>query len=83
MQDQETARWDDVRVFLAAYRLLSLGMAAARLGLDTSTVSRRIAAFERELGVRLFERSREGLQRTLAAEQLFEAAEAMEAAHAR
>lgn len=83
MQDQEAARWDDVRVFLAAYRLLSLGMAASRLGLDTSTVSRRIAAFERELGVRLFERSREGLQRTLAAEQLFEAAEAMEAAHAR
>jgi hypothetical protein len=56
MQDQEPTRWDDVRVFLAAYRLLSLGMAASRLGVDTSTVSRRIAAFERQLGVQLFER---------------------------
>lgn len=83
MQDLNHGRWDDVRVFLTAYRLLSLGMAASRLGVDTSTVSRRIAAFERQLGVRLFERSREGLERTLAAEQLFEAAEAMEAAHAR
>jgi DNA-binding transcriptional LysR family regulator len=83
MQDLESGRWDDVRIFLAAYRLLSLGMAASRLGVDTSTVSRRIAAFERQVGVQLFERSREGLQRTFAAEQLFEAAEAMEAAHAR
>ncbi|WP_437574889.1 LysR family transcriptional regulator [Sorangium sp. So ce887] len=83
MQDQESERWDDVRVFLEAYRLLSLGMAASRLGVDTSTVSRRLAALERRLGVRLFARSREGLLRTVAAEQLFEAAEAMEAAHAR
>src|SRR4051812_6479582 len=83
MQDMEPSRWDDVRIFLTTYRVLSLGMAASRLGVDTSTVSRRIAAFERQVGVQLFERSREGLQRTAAAEQLFEAAEAMEAAHAR
>lgn len=83
MQDQSDARWDDVRVFLAAYRLGGLGLAAGRLGVDTSTVSRRIAAFERELGVQLFERTRDGLRRTRAAEQLFEAAEAMETAHAR
>jgi len=83
MQDQETGRWDDVRVFLAAYRLLSVGQAATRLGVDTSTVSRRVAAFERQLGVKLFERTREGLLRTRAAEQVFEAAEAMETAQAR
>lgn len=83
MQDKDPGRWDDVRIFLAAYRLLSLGMAATRLGIDTSTVSRRVAAFEEHLGVRLFERSREGLLRTRAAEQVFEAAEAMETAHAR
>ena len=84
MQDQESSgRWDDVRIFLTAYRLLSLGLAASRLGVDTSTVSRRIAAFEEHLGVRLFERGREGLLRTRAAEQMFEAAEAMETAHAR
>lgn len=83
MQDVDAGRWDDVRVFLAAYRLLSLGQAASRLGVDTSTVSRRLTALEGQLGVTLFERSREGLQRTMAAEQLFEAAEVMEAAHAR
>jgi len=83
MQDQGPGRWDDVRIFLAAYRLLSLGMAASRLGVDTSTVSRRISAFEEHLGVRLFERSREGLLRTKTAEQIFEAAEVMETANAR
>jgi DNA-binding transcriptional LysR family regulator len=85
MQDHNSdgGRWDDVKIFLAAYRLSSLGMAATRLGVDTSTVSRRVAAFEEHLNVRLFQRSREGLLRTRAAEQMFEAAEAMEAAHAR
>jgi len=83
MQDLEPSRWDDVRIFLTTYRVLSLGMAASRLGVDTSTVSRRISAFERQVGVQLFERSREGLRATVAAEQIFEAAEAMEAAHAR
>ena len=58
-------------------------MAASRLGVDTSTVSRRIAAFEEHLGVRLFERSRDGLVRTRAAEQIFEAAEGMETSNAR
>jgi DNA-binding transcriptional LysR family regulator len=83
MQDDKLGRWDDVRMFLAAYRLSSLGLAASRLGVDTSTVSRRIAAFEEQLGVRLFERGRDGLQRTHVAEQLFDAAEAMETAYAR
>lgn len=83
MQDLETARWDDVKVFLAAYRHPSLGTAAARLGVDTSTVSRRLTAFEAFLGARLFERTREGLLRTLAAERVLGAAEAMEAAHGR
>ena len=82
MQDPADARWDDVRIFLAAYRLRSLGMAAARLGVDTSTVSRRLTAFEDHLGVRLFERTREGLLITRAAEHAFAAAEAMETAHA-
>lgn len=84
MQDRASAeKWDDVRVFLAAYRARSLGLAAARLKLDTSTLSRRIAAFEQQIGTRLFERSREGLLPTRSAEQIFAAAEAMETAHAR
>jgi DNA-binding transcriptional LysR family regulator len=83
LQDQEAARWDDVRVFLAAYRDGSLGVAAGHLGLDVSTVSRRLAAFEAAIGARLFDRTRPGLLRLDAADIVLPAAEAMEAAHAR
>jgi DNA-binding transcriptional LysR family regulator len=82
-QDLDSARWDDVRVFLSVYRAGSLGQAALRLGMDTSTVSRRLAAFEDALAVRLFERAREGISPTAAASSVLAAAEAMEAAHAR
>ncbi len=80
MQD---GTWDDIRVFLAAYRAKSMGAAAARLGVDTSTVSRRLTALEQATGLRLFDRSREGLLATHAAESMLAAAETMEAAHAR
>lgn len=82
-QDQEEPRWDDVRVFLAVKRFGSLGQAALRLGLDTSTVSRRLSAFEASLGLALFERSRDGIKPMRAAASVLAAAEAMEAAHAR
>ncbi len=81
--EQADKRWDDVRVFLAAFRYGSLAAAAARLGLDTSTVSRRLASFESALGVRLFERTRDGIRPTRAAANVLAAAESMEAAHAR
>src|SRR5258706_12617630 len=83
MQARAEGRWDDVRSFLAAYRHKSLGAAAARLGLDTSTMSRRLTIFEDALDVRLFERPREGLLATRAAERLVPTAETIEAAHAR
>jgi DNA-binding transcriptional LysR family regulator len=79
----QDSRWDDIRVFLAVHRGKTLAAAAARLGLDTSTVSRRLAALEADLGERLFERTRDGLQPARAAERVLAAAEAMEAAHAR
>ncbi|APR75603.1 Transcriptional regulator, LysR family protein [Minicystis rosea] len=82
-QDIEGARWDDVRVFLAVRRHGSFGAAGARLGMDTSTVSRRLAALEAALGAQLFERSREGVVPTRRAELVLPAAEAMEAAHGR
>ncbi|HET9987311.1 MAG TPA: LysR family transcriptional regulator [Kofleriaceae bacterium] len=83
MANLQDVRWDDVRIFLAVHRQHTLAAAAARLGLDTSTVSRRLAALEADLGERLFERTREGLQPARAAERVLAAAEAMEAAHAR
>ncbi|XXY49269.1 LysR family transcriptional regulator [Sorangium sp. So ce269] len=82
-QDLGDARWDDVRIFLAVHRHGSLGQAGARLGLDTSTVSRRLTALEAALGARLFDRTREGLVPTRIAELVLPAAEAMEAAHRR
>jgi DNA-binding transcriptional LysR family regulator len=79
-QDLAGARWDDVRVFLAVHRYGTFGQAAARLGLDTSTVSRRLTAFEEALGVELFERTRDGVVATRIGELAVPAAEAMEAA---
>src|SRR5690242_6056832 len=48
--------WQDLRSFLALARTGSLSAAAPELRVDHATVSRRVAAFERVLGVRLVER---------------------------
>jgi len=47
--------WDDVRYFLAVARGGSVRAAAERLGVNHSTVLRRIAQFEERLGVHMFE----------------------------
>ena len=83
LQATDDARWDDVRLFLALSRGRSLAAASARVGLDASTLSRRLATLEDSLGARLFDRTREGLVPTEAAELLLPAAEEMEAAHVR
>ena len=54
MQD---LNWNDLRFVLAVSRSQSLAGAARRLGVNESTVGRRIAQAERRLGARLFERS--------------------------
>lgn len=82
MQDLAGLRWDDVRVFLAVSRAGSLGQAALRLGVDTSTVSRRLSALEEALSVKLFERARDGIAPTRMAELVLPACEAMEASQA-
>lgn len=73
-------KWDDLALFLALARARSLSGAASRLEVDASTASRRLAALERELGLRLFDRTPEGLAPTAYAERLFPEAEAMELA---
>ncbi len=73
-------RWDDVRIFLALARARSLAPAAKTLDIDASTASRRLVALEETVGARLFDRSRDGLCPTGAAERLLVAAERMEAA---
>ena len=77
------ARWEDVRLFLALHRARTLAGAATAVGLDPSTLSRRLVALEESLGTRLFDRTREGLVPTQGAELLLPAAEEMAAAHAR
>ncbi len=70
--------WDDVRLFLALYRARTIGEAARTLGVDTSTVSRRLVALERTLASTLFERGRDGARATQAAEDLLPTAELVE-----
>jgi len=71
--------WDDVRLFLALCRARTVGDAAAGLGVDASTVSRRLVLLERALSATLFDRGRDGIAATKAAEDLLPVAEEMEA----
>lgn len=78
-----TLRWDDVRLFLALCRARTLSEAARELGVDQSTVSRRLATLEDELAASLFDRGRGGVVATEAAERLMPVAEEIEGAMAR
>ncbi|HLS82835.1 MAG TPA: LysR family transcriptional regulator [Steroidobacter sp.] len=56
--------WNDLRFFIALAREGSLAGAARRLGVEHTTVSRRVAALEKQLAVKLFERTHKGFQLT-------------------
>ena len=71
--------WDDLNTVLAVARGGSLSAAARALGVNHSTVSRRIAALERATGHTLFRRLPRGYAPTAAGEELIGAAERMEA----
>jgi DNA-binding transcriptional LysR family regulator len=75
---QNVYAWDDVRVFLALWRGHTLSAAASRLDVNASTVGRRLDALEAALGVRLFDRTPDGVLPTAAAEQLVGYAEQIE-----
>ena len=70
--------WDDVQAFLAIARAGRLTVAAQQMGVDHSTLSRRIGALEASLGTRLFERRSVGFILTPEGERLVADAEAME-----
>jgi DNA-binding transcriptional LysR family regulator len=72
--------WDDLRIFIAAARAGSLGLAAQRLGVDSATVGRRVARLETALKATLVIRSSSGLELTAAGARLLEAAGAAEMA---
>ena len=70
--------WNDLRAFLAVARTARLTTAAARLGMDHTTVGRRISALEAGLGARLFDRSPQGYALTAHGERLMPTAERIE-----
>jgi DNA-binding transcriptional LysR family regulator len=71
--------WDDVRHFLAVARGGSVRGAAERLGVNHSTVLRRIARLEERLGAQMFEKLPSGYRPTGAGEEVLKFAEQMEA----
>jgi DNA-binding transcriptional LysR family regulator len=70
--------WNDLRYFLELSRQGKLLRAAARLHVDHTTVSRRITALEKQLDVRLFDKSPNGYQLTDAGLRLLPLAEQIE-----
>src|SRR5215213_7959161 len=69
--------WDDFRYVKAIADTRSLGGAAQELAVNHSTVFRRLAQIEKQLGSRLFERSRGGYALTPCGEEMVRLAERM------
>jgi len=76
---RDALQWDDVKLFLALCRARTVGAAGRALGVDASTVSRRLVALEEAVAATLFDRGRDGITATKAAEDLLPVAEEIEA----
>jgi len=70
--------WDDLRLFLAVARSGSISGAAKQMGVQHSTISRRMRQLEEKLGARLIERKTGGYELTLAGQDVKEAANKIE-----
>lgn len=70
--------WDDLRHLLAVSRHGTLTRAAEALDVTRTTVGRRLDALEATIGVRLFDRTPDGLVPTPAGQDLVETAERVE-----
>ena len=75
--------WDDLRVFLAVARHKTYEAAAVALGLDATTISRRISRLEQALKCTLAARGPGGCALTAAGRQLLESASTVELANER
>ena len=76
----EDLDWNLLRVFLAMMRAKSLREAADSLDISHPTARRHLGHLEEQLGMKLFERRRDGLHPTAEAAELEHAAESEEAA---
>jgi DNA-binding transcriptional LysR family regulator len=72
--------WSDLRFFLELARTGTLAAAGRKLGVDNTTVGRRLTALERDLSSKLFARTPDGLVLTAAGEAIRTAGEEMEQA---
>ncbi len=66
--------WDDIRIFLAVARNGSITAGARSLGLDQSTISRRLQAFEDKVGQSLFVGTAKRGTLSLSGQEIFEGA---------
>jgi len=66
--------WDDLRLFLAVARTGSISGGARQLGVQHSTVSRRLRSLEEKLGARLIDRKKSGYDLTMAGEKIKQSA---------
>jgi DNA-binding transcriptional LysR family regulator len=71
---------DDLQYFLVLARTRRLVIAAKQLGVDHTTVGRRVTALEKSLGQRLFDRTPDGWELTPSGHKLLAPAEAVDAA---
>lgn len=78
--DDDFPEWNDLKVFLTVARLGTISLAGERLGIEHSTVSRRIDRLESKLGTVLFDRRRSGYSLTDAGNALIPQVEKMESA---
>ncbi len=70
--------WDDFRFFLNLVRAGNAMRAAKMMRVDHTTVRRRVAALERTLSTKLFDRQKDQFHLTPEGEKLFESAEIVE-----
>jgi DNA-binding transcriptional LysR family regulator len=71
--------WADLEIFLATAKGGTLAAAADHLGVNPSTVQRRIGKLESDMATRLFDRGRRGYSLTATGEDLLEHALTIEA----
>ena len=71
-------RWDELQDFLAVARTGQIARAAAQLGVDATTVGRRLRRLQARLGQVLFEQTRQGQVLTDDGERLLRHVEAMQ-----
>jgi DNA-binding transcriptional LysR family regulator len=70
--------WNDLRYFLAVHREGTLARAATALGINATTVGRRLTALEEHIKTRLFDRTPDGYVLTPSGRDLVDRAERME-----